>query len=233
MADIYLGRKKFLLAGVLLFIPACSQAPDPGRARYDADAQLAAFDRAHPQCQLWTNWQKMCSRSGPNGETVCVTDPDRPVAPSEPFCTAPQSAGRSPSSAQVRSFARFCRADPLSPPESPFHLCQGGDDRPFNGTRVAARLHPWCDLWADDQSNLVCQSGALDIGNVPRCDTVMHAPAAPRSKLYCVKRNVPGWCRQAQLLGNGPEYPFKGPFAMPGNVIRNPTVVGAYCAARE
>ena len=29
-----------------------------------ADADLVRFERENPSCQLWTNWQKMCSRTG-------------------------------------------------------------------------------------------------------------------------------------------------------------------------
>jgi len=28
-----------------------------------ADRALEAFDTANPSCQLWTNWQKMCSHA--------------------------------------------------------------------------------------------------------------------------------------------------------------------------
>jgi hypothetical protein len=113
-----------------------------------ADVQLAAFDRSHPQCQLWTNWQKMCSRAGPNGSTFCVTDPERPAAPSEPFCVAPFQSDYS--GAEAESHDRFCA--PRSAENQRAHpgQCERYQrDRPFNGFHVTARRSPLCRRWVD------------------------------------------------------------------------------------
>src|SRR3954464_6240791 len=68
-------------------------------ARRPDDRQMMAFDRSHPQCQLWTNWQKMCSRTGPGGATYCAIDAEMRVNPSRPFCV--DTAATELSSAEV------------------------------------------------------------------------------------------------------------------------------------
>lgn len=91
----------------LLIAPSLAAGIGYSRNQQHADVALAAFGEANLQCQLWTNWQKMCSRTGEGGAVACSTDPDRPVAPSEPFCTAGEAAP--PTRAQVKSFERFCK----------------------------------------------------------------------------------------------------------------------------
>jgi hypothetical protein len=80
----------------------------------DADAALAQFDRDNPSCQLWTNWQKICSRTGNDSATSCLRSSYR-VRPSVPFCqghrlgsTAPDAEDR-PN--EFRSMQRFCAGD--------------------------------------------------------------------------------------------------------------------------
>jgi hypothetical protein len=51
-----------------------------------ADIALDSFGRDQPQCLLWTNWQKICSRTGLNGEITCAMDSGFKVRPSTPFC---------------------------------------------------------------------------------------------------------------------------------------------------
>jgi hypothetical protein len=238
-------RKRLLscLALGLLAGAACAIQALPSRSRQahatapassglnpasSADRQLQAFDAAHPQCQLWTNWQKMCSRTGPDGATVCVTDPGRPVRPSEPFCTAGTEAEASPSRAQIASYRRFCRFRP-GQEGNPFHGCEGAENRPFNGRRVAARLHQWCDLWVDGDYRMVCRSGNLAIRNVPRCDSLARSQFEAPSRLMCARRSMPSWCRTPGLLGDGPQYPYPEVILPLGYSIGNATVVGVYC----
>jgi hypothetical protein len=197
-----------------------------------ADRVLQAFDAAHPQCQLWTNWQKMCSRTGPDGATVCVIDPDRPVRPSEPFCTGgPWSADEPATRAQLASYGRFCRVR-RAQVTAPFRVCEGGEDRPFNGRRIAARLHPWCQLWVDEDRNHVCQTGSMNLPNVPRCEALARRGAEARSRLSCTSRAMPPWCRQPALLGDGPQYPYTGVWLPLGHIRQDPTVGGTYCDRR-
>jgi hypothetical protein len=63
---------------------------DPGYPPpYDnskADQALRHFDINHRECELWSDWRKLCSRIGPNGSTYCQIDSSHPVKPSAPFC---------------------------------------------------------------------------------------------------------------------------------------------------
>jgi hypothetical protein len=203
-------------------------------ASHSADRQLAAFDRTHPQCQLWTNWQKMCSRTGANGASVCVVDPDRPVAPSAPFCVAGDGSPLGPPTAAERaSHRRFCSNATSEGAAAPLGLCEGNEERPFNGRRIAARQHPWCEMWADSTYEPVCRSGAIDAPGIPECRTRARRRPASSGKLICVKRAVPRWCEATAMLGEGPEYPFGGDYTGPGYAIGDATVVGVYCSKRR
>jgi len=135
---------------------------DPSRR---ADRALQAFDAAHPQCQLWTNWQKMCSRTGPDGATVCVTDPDRPVRPSEPFCTAGTEAEASPS-----------RHQPLLQATSNLNPARAADRQ----LRAYGEAHPECALWTNWEK-LCSRTGP---GGSIYCDTDADARVAP-SAPFC------------------------------------------------
>lgn len=196
-----------------------------------ADRELTAFGEANPSCEIWTNWAKMCSRTGPNGEVTCVSDPDRPVRPSAPFCTGGAGASGPATTAQLASYRRFCRARSGRGAEQ-FRTCEGREDRPFNGRRIAARSHSWCQLWADENYDLVCQTGDLNVPNVPRCEGLARSGFEAQSKLLCVSRTSPRWCRFPRLLGGGPQYPF-GEYTGPGYRIGNPTVVGVHCEGRR
>ena len=80
----------FVLFSLLESIGVLANEAVPQLAFYSdqkvADANLDAFDKANPTCQMWTNWQKMCGRIDRDGKSHCVSDSDRPVKPSAPFC---------------------------------------------------------------------------------------------------------------------------------------------------
>jgi hypothetical protein len=199
-----------------------------------SDARLLSFGRTHPHCQLWTNWHKVCSRTGAHGATTCFTDPDRPVAPSEPFCTAADSpSSETVTPAQIASYSRFCHYQ-AAPGIEPFRICAGpeAEERPFNGRRIAARLHPWCEIWADERMRPVCQSGNVAGLHLRQCGPLARQGFEAPTRLQCVRRSVPSWCEEAGLLGNGPEYPYSGTMIMLGYTTGPATVVGVYCERR-
>lgn len=188
-----------------------------GGAASDARALLTAFDKSNPACQLWTNWETMCSRTGPQGETICVADPNRPVAPSAPFCAEPFSANPAVigydaaflNQDQTASVLRFC--DQVVNTEMPFmtgdervmipiRICRKFQaDRPFNGYRVAARRHVWCDEWSDAASeNVVCSELEEGDGEAQRCDSLASSGYEHPSRLYCSSWNLPHWCQAAR-----------------------------------
>lgn len=84
--------------GAILAVPGVGQATQSKRITasdpdypppYDsskADRALQAFDKNHPECALWSDWRKLCSRIGPDGATYCRIDPEHPASPSAPFC---------------------------------------------------------------------------------------------------------------------------------------------------
>jgi hypothetical protein len=151
-----------LLAGLAVAsasLLASSASPVGGAARqpYDltssADRKLLHFDRSHPACELWTDWRKLCSRMGPDGETTCRTDPYYSAEPSEPFC----ARGEAPSSdtlAAGLSRSRYCVQFMLHPPPrltepaGARYCIEYSADRPFGGGRIGQVETPDCLEWA-------------------------------------------------------------------------------------
>jgi hypothetical protein len=129
------------------------------RSQREANDALTHFDREHPQCQLWTNWQKLCSRTGQDGATFCQVDQEHLARPSTPFCLAGPIDPAGPlyftsrDTPETRSSRnRFCArfGDALVDPENPGNLpnCEAYTvDRPFNGTSLTSVAHPLCRHW--------------------------------------------------------------------------------------
>lgn len=137
-----------------------------------SDRALKAFDESHPKCRLWSDWRKLCSRTGPGGSTYCRLDRDHPVKASAPFCGKDESGYlnlASLSSTEQRSVRRFVigykvirsqedhggqfaartTKEPVYDPE-----------RPFSGRTIAQLEHPYCAVWqivgVDDASSSLC-----------------------------------------------------------------------------
>lgn len=147
-----------LVATVLALASCAIPAPDVPAPNETQAVPLVAFGQAHPQCPLWTNWHQTCSRTGPDGEPYCVSDPDRVVEASEPFCVRTEYSGvPGPMSERQRSSAlRFCEKtrherirDGAGNVEYEGTVCHRyRSDRPFSGRRLAARQHPLCERWS-------------------------------------------------------------------------------------
>lgn len=79
-----------------------------------ADAALVQFANSNPDCQLWTNWEKMCSRT--SGASTCIRDSRLQVRPSTPFCVISRQVNWQHVEKQhsvllmneTRSIERFC-----------------------------------------------------------------------------------------------------------------------------
>lgn len=125
-----------------------------------ADASLAAFDKNNPDCELWSNWQKMCSRTGKGGTTICTVDPNQPVKASAPFCADTSGESRLANDSQQKSMMRFCQTLPTasSNEQMQFAGCAlFSRKRPFNGYNLAARRGHSCLEWFDTQTKIsVC-----------------------------------------------------------------------------
>jgi hypothetical protein len=133
--------------------------------RTGADRRLARFGADNPECPFWTNWRKICSRTGANGATVCSVDRERPVRPSEPFCVKTPSSGIPArlTEKQRLSSLRFCAAtrqesgvDASGATLYREVVCaRYRVDRPFNGRGIAARRHPLCKSWSISREGLL------------------------------------------------------------------------------
>jgi len=149
-------------------------------SQQQADADLARFDRENPQCQLWTNWQRACSRTGADGATYCHYTPVD-VAPSQVFCAADGIDGymmihQLNTVREKASFNRFCAEFDFDYVSGERACVEWSLERPFNGLRLVEVEHPWCNRWdfqVDPEEN----------------------PEHSRIRgLYCASRHVPDWC---------------------------------------
>lgn len=133
------------------------------KSRAEAEADLDLFERDYPKCMLWTNWQKMCSRTGRNSKIHCAEDRERRVRPSAPFCAhyINSDYGRNKPD-QVASILRFCKskhiAGQLSEDGVKFQVTECrrySPARPFNGKRLSARLNPLCATWTTQNNGIL------------------------------------------------------------------------------
>lgn len=179
-------------------IPAVSSDWDSDNfyaGQAEADAALELFDKSNPDCQLWTNWQKMCSRSGPSGSVYCASDASRPVSPSAPVCVAWSVGNDRQLAASSRreqlSRARFCRGELIElEDDGGSALCTSPDpQRPFSGRDLSARRHPYCTVWAEEHTGApVCAEGSA-FPELPRCAALAEAGHGSRQPLYCANEN--------------------------------------------
>lgn len=155
----------------------------------EADADLARFDRENPQCQLWTNWQRTCSRTGPDGATFCHnTSVD--VEASQVFCAADGIDGyllinQLQTAREKASFNRFCSEFDIDYVSGERTCVVWQSGRPFNGLRLAEVEHPWCERW--------------DL----QVDPEVNPELSKVSGLYCASRHVPDWCERPFGWGAG------------------------------
>ena len=165
------------------------------RSQSAADADLARFEADNPDCQLWTNWQKLCSRTGEDGAVSCsATSQFDEIRPSTPFCAAIEDGGAyrpivGDGIDEIRSSLRFCDY-PAGKPDSialQIDSCVYSPARPFSGRSLADRQHSWCKTW-------------YEAGEVRKASSTRLAPHG----LYCAERDVPEWCEYPDGFGFGP-----------------------------
>lgn len=212
-------------------------AGDFGPALYsdpaDADAELQAFAQNNSSCQLWTNWQKMCSRTGQNGAVACTIDPAKPVEPSKPFCVADADGyggfEEKTNTVTQRSRDRFCtsfQSDSALSQELGRAICFDLDkERPFSGFRISSRGHPWCQAWSD---SLTFKA------------TLTRSEHQSAAGYYCAKRSIPDWCAESAGFGTIPAGSPDHPDYDPARIVvpesyspeMNMRVVGVFCKVR-
>jgi hypothetical protein len=174
---------------------------------YAPDRELIAYGEARPECRMWTNWQKLCSRTGPEGSIHCSIDPGRSVSPSDPFCVA--ATGADAARAYRENFMtaretslRFCEARLNADQEQEAMITGEPDlcasfvrDRPFNGRRIAAMRHPWCHAWSDAiNGRQICTEGS-DSG-APACNELAARGYEHENLLICSEWTARAGCNR-------------------------------------
>ena len=144
------------LAATILLSCATVQSRRSTFNQAAADRALLEFGQKHEQCQLWTNWQKLCSRRN-DGRATCILDTDHPVAPSAPFCAEYDTfnAALVGPMDEVTSKARFCETteqrqlvDGQGRPGGKVMVCtKFRTARPFNGRDFQQMKSPLCASW--------------------------------------------------------------------------------------
>jgi hypothetical protein len=228
-----IARFLILGLGVIGATAALAQVP---KANQPMSAALRTFSKAYPQCAGWTDWRQFCSRTGPNGEDYCLTDPAMPVKPSAVFCAAWEEDSQiaTLTRAQRRSAKRYTIGAKFSP-------VKYDRDRPFANNRLAARNHPWCKSWLTevmdpplpkrcwkdvfqaeekckgwsgkgDQEN-ICLKGTAKNSKV--CEVEVEPNFMTPTIFYgCTEWDVPQWCEIASSMQNKSEYPPEGEISL-------------------
>ncbi|MEO8722340.1 MAG: hypothetical protein ABI395_02295 [Sphingobium sp.] len=179
-----------------------------------ADRALKAFDVGHPQCAIWSDWHKLCSRIGPNGATYCRTDPEHPTNPSAPFCAAlegqpyftdGENLPKDETPEQRKSRFRFSHIvisksvidSPAS--EKGTIITQSGhlwnENRPFRNQSFRYLENPGCDVWSyfEETTKKVSLCSSRDNGGRRSCETLIHHPKYyHKNSLACSKWKA-GW----------------------------------------
>jgi hypothetical protein len=175
---------------------------------YPPDQELMVYGQAHPHCELWSNWQKLCSRTGPGRTVRCVIDPGRSVEPSAPFCQVEIGGPESePSGEEVISSERYCLAredwrawSPRTGTRTRRVCTRHMPDRPFNGRRIASLDHSACQSWIDRETReTVCTRSGDAAAGVPSCE-VLRSSGYEHPRLLACGR----WSRE---IGCGNPHP--------------------------
>ena len=209
------------------------------RSQVEADSDLSTFDHDNPECELWTNWQQMCSRLGEGGATACVLDPTFKAKPSRPFCVADRQGyriNRVPiSGAASRASAnRFCDKREDFGRGAGSECTVHSSRRPFAGTTLASRRSPACEVWADQSSRKAICSESGKFPELPLCKSLPQRQSVSKAKLYCASRSsdLPKLsCSYLDGRGQGPDYPGSGEYEVtgPGYPRFEPAVQGLFC----
>lgn len=199
-----------------------------------AEMSMIAFGEQHKSCQMWTNWQELCSRTGQQGVSRCTSEVNHRIKPSEPFCvTTGQAPAERMTKKAVNSMMRYCDKRATSGGDRCLHW---DDDRPFSGRQLASRRHPWCDSWSDEKTwKPICsEKGQFGLS---RCDTKSLASFKASGTLYCSHRSVDTdrqeWCDIPQGWGQGPDFPKNDVSSFVEVLTKSSTpAVGLYCSRR-
>lgn len=202
-----------------------------------ADEALTRFGKRNPECPMWTNWEKLCSRTGPRGNIRCSIDPGEKVLPTAPFCASGFPGNpENKSGQQLISSERFCIQHRLIHAHSAtgdrdFRICTlFSPERPFNGRRMGALIHPWCEAWGDEiTGRFVCSDKPMKGSSVPTCSSLAAARYEHSSRLLCMQWKAEIPCKNPEPAPS--RMPAKGVVDLRGRKVPNSTPVnGVVCA---
>lgn len=166
-----------------------------------ADRALAAFEHENPKCAMWTNWQKLCSRTGNGGSTYCRTDPLHRTTPSAPFCEKGEEIVDTP--VQENSRLRYCGGEVKDfefhneTRNLKFKACEKYvQDRPFGGSRITQMVHPACETWGNGEPRGdICTMHPNRHSKLPYCLSPVVRAKQRKAPWVCTAWRSPKPCR--------------------------------------
>lgn len=192
---------------------------------------------------MWTNWQKLCSRTGPNRTTYCKRDPYFNVTPSEPFCAVDTEIRQFPLPEPERVLAsrmRFCARTTRSfqpndrdVPTGPLRCAEYEAARPFSGIRIEQMVHPWCATWGTGEpGRAICTVAPTPGVDAPLCGDRSIRSLRRSEAFVCTSwvHTVP--CKHP-IGGREPAKPNnKGIYIYDARPLKFSPVWGTFCADR-
>ena len=169
--------------------------------------KMDAYAKLNPQCAIWTDWKTLCTRTSDGSPPHCVAEPSHTSPPTAPFCIQGANGNRpwqerfAERSSAERYCARFETVTSLGTDrngartETSYKSCGRFQiDRPFNSRRVAARRHPACEEWSDEQTaQVICREGRHS--TVPSCETLARRNYTNNGPLVCSRFKNTASCR--------------------------------------
>jgi hypothetical protein len=126
-----------------LFACAQVQSASVQERDHSVDQALLSFGAIHPNCRVWTDWNRVCARRPGSATSECLSSIDS-APPSAPFCAAgPESNFDKMTAAELESANRFCvtfRDTVLyksAGPSATYHVCVSHtQERPFSKMKL-------------------------------------------------------------------------------------------------
>lgn len=196
---------------------------------------LIQYGERHPSCAMWTDWQRLCSRTGPGGATLCRSDKDFPVAPSRPFCVIGERDA-TVAGAEAKSRDRFCKRFGRTylptdgeKPTGPERCLEYQPNRPFGGLTIAQMEHPACRVWGTGEPGRDICSEDPNSG-LPSCKSARIRALRRTEPFVCTAWRKPEPCKTI-VGGRAPAHPdAEGLYIYRKVLLANAPVWGTYCS---
>lgn len=178
-----------------------------------ADRALKEFAEEHPNCPLWTNWHKLCSRTGPDGTAYCRLDRVHHASASTPFCAAMNGQLETNHAdynekSQYQSSIRFSKIRSVkeiifegnSSKSHIRNIRSWSADRPFNGRSFWQYEDPGCEIWwypDPDLGPVTCSTNPH--AGMPQCkDTKINDLSFSAEHPSCISWKEDSWCAKTE-----------------------------------